>query len=115
MKKLVFTLLLVVGFATTSFEQKKGKLAEKAAEKVEMLNKQITSVDKTLALSKEQVMQITELQMSRMKEVKVLKKAKAEKEAIKAVNKKYNKKIYKDILTKEQMKARKVAKEKAKA
>ena len=115
MKKVLLILLLLVGFTATGFAQKSEKLVEVATKKVDFLNKQITSVDKSLALTKEQFAKITELQVTRLKEVKVLKKAKAEKDAIKAVNKKYNQKIFKNVLTKEQMKARKEAKDKAKA
>ena len=109
MKKLIFTLLLIIGFAATGFSQS-DKMKEKAIAKVEQINNQIISVDKSLALTVEQRKQILEVQMTKMQEIKKLRKGDADKDAIKVVSKKYNQKIFKDILTKEQMKARKQAK-----
>ena len=105
MKKIIFTAILLIGFAQSD------KMKEKAKEKVEQINTQITTSDKSLALTDEQREQIFIVQINMMKEVKVLRKEKAEKNAIKAVYKKYGQKIFKEILTKEQMKARKISRE----
>jgi len=113
MKKLIFTVLLLIGFATTGFAQSE-KMKEKAIAKIEQINKEITSVNKSLALTEEQRKQIFEVQIAKMQEIKKLRKEDADKDAIKAVGKKYNQKIFKSILTKEQMKARKASKRKNK-
>ncbi|APY08226.1 hypothetical protein BWZ20_07885 [Winogradskyella sp. J14-2] len=91
------------------------KMKAKATEKVEELNAQIVAAgDKSLALSDEQRNKIYELHIARLKELRKVKKADGSKEDRKAINKKYNQQIYKDILTKKQKKARKVGKEKTK-
>ncbi|RMB64146.1 hypothetical protein EAX61_01855 [Dokdonia sinensis] len=109
MKKIFVTLVLLVAFTLSGTAQNK-KLLEKANEKVEALNKEITSQDKSLALTDIQKEQISEAHLARLTESKALRKSGAEKADIKAVNKKYNQKIYKEILTKKQLKARRAGK-----
>jgi len=96
----------------TAFAQSE-KLIEKANEKVEELNKQILAGgDDTLALTDAQKAQIQALHIERIKELRKAKKAGGDKDGNKVINKKYFQKIYKEILTKQQMKAKKIGKEK---
>ena len=110
MKKIIFTLMLCFTVSATVFAQS-DKLKAKATEKVEQLNTEILVGDKTQALSEEQKAQIFQVHVER---IKALRKAGAEKEELKEINKKYYQKIFKEILTKEQIKARKAGKEKTK-
>lgn len=111
MKKIFFTMLLLVGVAFSGNAQSK-KLKEKATEKVEQLNAEIKAGDSSLELSEDQKKKIYDIQVTRMSEAKQLRKDGAEKEEIKAVNKKYNQQIFKDVLTKKQLKARRKGKDK---
>ncbi|TMM29089.1 hypothetical protein FDT66_11925 [Polaribacter aestuariivivens] len=113
MKKVIFTLILLVGFSTANFSQSKKmkeKVEEKATELVQKLDNQIKAGDKKLGLSDDQKAKIKAIQIERLMEIKKLGKN-ASKEDKKEVNKKHNQKIYKDILTKAQKKARKEGKE----
>tara|TARA_R110001592_G_scaffold307684_1_gene581573 strand:+ start:175 stop:516 length:342 start_codon:yes stop_codon:yes gene_type:complete len=113
MKKLIFTCIFFIGFSVAGFAQS-DKIKEKANEWVNNLNTEIVSVDKSLALTELQINQITVIQVERLIELKKAKKEGADKEGNKAINKKHFQKIFKEVLTKEQMKARKTAKEKSK-
>lgn len=110
MKKLVFLCILFLGITSVSFSQSK-KVEQKAKALTEKLNSEIVAGDKTLALSDEQMSTIEKIQLERIKSLKKLGKD-ASKEDKKALNKKHFQKIYKEVLTKEQMKARKKGKEK---
>lgn len=109
MKKIFFTLLLIIGISATGFSQNE-KVKEKAQEKVEQLNAEITAGDASLALSDDQRQQILEIHVQRIMETKKMRKDDADKDDIKEVNKKYMKQIYDDLLSKEQKKARRAAK-----
>lgn len=113
MKKIIITSILFLGFTVAGFAQS-DKITEKANEWVNNLNTEITSTDESLALTETQKTQIVAIQVERLMELKKAKKAGADKEANKAINKKHFQKIFKEVLTKEQMKARKAAKEKSK-
>lgn len=99
----------MLGMITTGFAQS-DKVKEKAMEKTEELNEQIVAGDASLALSKEQMQQIQEIHIKRIMESRELRKADADQQEIKAVNKKYFQQIYKEVLSKEQMKARRAGK-----
>lgn len=113
MKKLIFTCVLFLGFIITGDAQS-NKLKEKANKWTNNLNTEIVSVDTSLALTEVQKNQIVTIQIERLKALKKNKKDGADIDANKAINKKHFQKIFKEILTKEQMKARKRAKEKSK-
>jgi len=109
MKKLTFLCVLFLGLATANFAQSK-KIDEKATKLVEKLNAEIQEGDKNLSLSEDQKEKIKSIQIARLTELKTLGKD-ASKEDKQVVNKKFNKQIYKDILTKVQKKARRKGKE----
>lgn len=109
MKKVIMTCLLMLGFIISGFSQSEEKMMEKAKEKVEELNAEIIEGDASLALSEAQKEKIYNLHLTKMQEAKKLKNAKVDKEKIKASNKVYNQQIFKDVLTKEQKKARRKA------
>lgn len=111
MKKITFTCLLLLGFSLFGFSQSK-QLKEKANEKVEQLNAEIIAGDETLALTENQKFQILTMHMDRIKKTKEARKEGKNNEEIKLINKKYFQKIYQEILTKDQVKARKKGKEK---
>ena len=113
MKKIILALVLIVGFSTVTLAQSE-KLVEKAKELVNQLNDEITSVNKSLALTEEQKSQIQQIHIERIKETRKLRKSGANNEEIKAVNKKYYQKIFKEVLSKDQIKARKKGKTKVK-
>ena len=110
MKKLIFTSLLFLGVIISGFSQS-DKLKAKADEKVDELNTEIIAGDTSQALTDAQKEQIQVIHMERLKELRQAKKDGADQEANKEINKKYFQKIFKEVLTKEQMKARKVGKE----
>ncbi len=97
---------MLIAFTVTGFAQS-DKLKEATNKKVEALNSQIVATDASLALSNEQREQIYNIYVERLKELKKAKKEGSSKEEIKAINKKYFKKINSEVLTQEQMKARK--------
>jgi hypothetical protein len=110
MKNVITTCILFLGLTFTGFAQS-DKIVEKSKDLVNQLNDEITSVDKSLALSEEQKSQIQQIQIDRLTELKKAKKEGKDKEANKEINQKYYQKIFKEVLTKPQMKARKQAKE----
>ena len=115
MKKLVFICLLFVGLTATGFAQA-DKLKEKANATIEKLNKDLVSIDESLALTEDQKAKIFDIQMNRLKELKKIQKAESDKEKrkelSKPVNKKYYKMIFSDVLTKEQRMERSKARKK---
>lgn len=111
MKKIFFTCLLLIGLTATGFSQS-DKLKEKVTEKVEELNSQIIAGDESLALTDVQKEKVANIHIERIKEYRKAKKEGVSEEDIKAIQKKYFQKIYKEVLTKEQIKARKKGKEK---
>jgi len=113
MKKVFFTLLLLVGFSITTNAQSE-KIKAKAVKNIEKMQTMISAEDSTLKLSAEQIKDLTALEIKKIVELKGLKKKKASKEERKAVNKKYGKLVSK-ILSKKQLKAyRKARKNKKK-
>ncbi|GJM33954.1 MAG: hypothetical protein DHS20C18_29550 [Saprospiraceae bacterium] len=108
LKKLTFTLLAIIFISGAGFAQS-AKLQQKATDKVEELNTQITSVNPDIALTAEQKERLTELYIEKLKGTRKMKKDGEEKDAIKAFNKENWGKI-KAVLTKEQFRARKKAK-----
>ena len=110
MKKTLFLSILFLGITNLSFGQSK-KIDKKAEKLVEKLNSEIIKGDKDLGLSDEQKITIKKIQIERLTALKNLGKS-ASKEDKKASNKTYNKKIYKEVLTKKQFKARKMGKAK---
>ncbi|MFH4967716.1 hypothetical protein V8G61_05870 [Gaetbulibacter sp. M240] len=112
MKRIITSILLILGLSLSLSAQ--SKMENKAAERAEKFNTEIVAGDKSQALTDDQIAQITELEMNRLKEVRGLRKSNADKEAIKAVNKKYFKQMYSEVLTKEQKKARSKGKDKVK-
>jgi uncharacterized membrane protein len=109
MKKLTFICVLFLGVSTINFAQS-NKIQKRATELVEKLNIEIIKGDKILTLSDEQKVNLTALYVERLNEIKKLGKE-ASKEDKKVIYKKYSKQIFKEILTKKQMKARKKGKE----
>lgn len=110
MKKSLFACILLLGISISGFAQN-DKLMKKADALVDEMNTQITSVDESAALTEAQKGQLQTIQYERLSELKKAKKAGADKSENKEINKKYYSKIFKGLLTKEQMKARKTAKE----
>jgi len=114
MKKTILTFLFVLGLVVTTTAQ--NKIETTAQEKVDELNTELISVDPSLALTEAQKAQIFEIHVQRIKEARNVNKTEQDKEKIKelrkGVNKKYFQKIYKDVLTKEQSKARRELKKK---
>lgn len=112
MKKTIFTFLLLVGLIVSATAQKSPET--KAQEKVEELNTELMSIDPSLALTRKQKAQIFELHVQRIKESKKVFKSEKNKakvkELTKPINKKYYQKIFNEVLTKEQLKARRKAK-----
>ena len=113
MKKTVYIFTLLLGLSFTGHAQSE-KIKEKATEKVEQLNNEIIASDESLALSDMQKSEIHQIHVERIMAARKARKAGAEKEELKEINKKYYQKIFKEILTKEQIKARKAGKEKTK-
>jgi len=113
MKKIVYIFTLLLGLSFTGHAQSE-KIKEKATEKVEQLNNEIIASDESLALSDMQKSEIHQIHVERIKAVRKARKAVAEKEELKEINKKYYQKIFTDILTKEQRKTRKSGKGKSK-
>lgn len=110
MKKLVFLCILFLGITSVSFGQSE-KLEKKAKALTEKLNSEIIAGDEALALTAEQKIEIEKIQLERILDLKKLGKD-ATKEEKKAMNKKHFQKIYKEVLTKDQLKARKKGKQK---
>ena len=110
MKKILLTSLLFLGLSVSGFAQS-DKMKETATEKVEQLNEEIIAGDKSIALSTDQKTKIYNIHVERLEALRAAKKEGANDETNKAINKKYFQKIYKEVLTKEQLKARKKGKE----
>lgn len=110
MKKLLFTGLLVLLFSTIGFAQSY-KIKEKANGLVQQLNSEIIEGDKSQGLTDAQKEQIYNIHISRLKELKQADKDGSNKDVKKEINKKYFQKIFKEVLSKDQMKARKKGKE----
>ncbi|WP_242205831.1 hypothetical protein [Aestuariivivens insulae] len=111
MKKIILTCLLLIGFTITGQAQSE-KLKASATEKVEELNVQIIKGDPLAALTKTQKEEILNIHIERIKETRKVRKEGGSKEDLKAVNKKYFKKIFSEVLTKQQRAANKAGKEK---
>jgi hypothetical protein len=110
MKRLTFLCILFLGVSTINFAQSE-KILKKATELVDKLNTEIEKGDKSLSLSAAQKEKITAIHVERLTELKKLGKA-ASKDDKKALNKKFFSKVYKEVISKEQLKARKKGKEK---
>ena len=111
MKKIIFTSLLLIGFTISGFAQS-DKIKEIATERVEELNAQIIKGDPSAALTDNQKEEITTIHINRIKEYRKTKKAGGSDDELKAVNKKYFKQIFSEVLTKEQRLANKAGKDK---
>ena len=109
MKRIILFCAFFIGIAATGFSQSEN-MKEKATEKVEELNAEIASIDKSLALTEDQKRKMEIVHLERMKEVRKARKEGKDQEEIKAINKRYFQIIYSDILTKDQKKARSLAK-----
>lgn len=107
--------IFIIAFASTSFAQKKD--ISNTTKKVDKLNTELISIDKTAVLTELQQQEITALYVEKSKAIKKIKKEvtdeKVQKEQIQALNKKLGKKVY-GLLNKEQQAAKKAAKEKNK-
>ncbi|MAZ28680.1 MAG: hypothetical protein CL868_16585 [Cytophagaceae bacterium] len=110
MKKHMITLVMAIMTVGSIFAQS-DKMKEEAQKKVDELNEQIVSGDPTLALTEEQQGKLYDLYITMFKDIKTEKKDGGGKEDIKEARKAVNKKIFGEILTKEQRKARKKGKE----
>ena len=110
--KILFAVMALFLFTNISFAQS-AKTQAKAAEKVAKMNKAITSIDASLALTAEQTEKIVALQIKNMEDLKAVKKSDASKKdqkaQKKAINKAFKKEISKNILSKEQKAAQKKA------
>ncbi|MBJ6368515.1 hypothetical protein [Snuella sedimenti] len=103
MRKIVILCVLCFGFALAASAQS-DKLAEKAGVLVEKLNKDIASVNQSLALTNNQKYQIKDIHIGRLKALRVAKKEGFNKEKNQEINKKYYQQIFGNVLTKEQKK-----------
>lgn len=115
--KYLLTVLIVV-FACTLGISQADWMVKKANEKVEELNEMITSENPDLALTQEQREKIYDLHLQKHIDIKAIKDtdlSDEEKEVKKKeVYKKVGKTISNEILTKEQRKAKRAAREKMK-
>mgnify|MGYP006936360992 FL=1 len=98
--------MLCFTVSATVFAQS-DKLKAKATEKVEQLNNEIIASDESLALSDMQKSEIHQIHVERIMAARKAEKSGVSDEDKKAIQKRYFKKIYNDVLTKEQKKARK--------
>ncbi|GAA4304725.1 hypothetical protein [Aestuariibaculum suncheonense] len=105
MKKVFATCLLVIGLSLSSIAQT-DKIKETANEKTNQLNTEIIAGDKSQGLTDAQKGKIYQIHITRLEALKQAKKNGANNDDLKEINQIYFKKIYKDILTKEQVKAR---------
>lgn len=113
MKKISFLLVLFVGLSTTGFSQSKKamqKIEKKATELAEKLDAEIKAGDATLGLSEDQKAKVIKIHTERIVAIRKLGKE-ASKEDKQKVNKAHFQKVFKDVLTKEQVKARKKGKQ----
>ncbi|MGY5354932.1 hypothetical protein [Wenyingzhuangia sp. IMCC45467] len=103
--------LLLMTFTFVGFSQSK-KVTKKAEQWTKELNEQIISVDQSLALNDEQTEKIIGIQTQRMEALKELNKTGGTQEEKKEINKKYFQQVFKEVLTKDQINARREAKKK---
>jgi len=110
MKKLVFSLMMIIGFTLSSQAQSE-KVKTKINKKIEKINQSIVQSDKSAALTSKQKEQIFTILFEAQKTMKAFKKEhKGDdnlKTLLKAVSKKANKRISKEVLTKKQRAAKK--------
>ncbi|WP_345006800.1 hypothetical protein [Snuella lapsa] len=104
MRKIGILCVLCFGLTFTSSAQS-DKLDEKVGVLVEKLNKDIASVNQSLALTNNQKSQIKDIHIERLKALRVAKKEGFNKEKNQEINKKYYQQIFANVLTKEQKKA----------
>ncbi len=106
------SLFLLVGVASA---QKAGKMTKKVANKVAKLDRRLTAIDKSLALTADQKEKVTEVYKDGMTQLKAISKGAEDRKAQrKAINKAMNKKVQKEILTKAQRNALKKARKASK-
>ncbi|RXP44535.1 hypothetical protein EC396_17420 [Lutibacter sp. HS1-25] len=112
--KLLLSTILFVSITANAFAQDKATI--EATKKVDELNKELVSVDKSAALTDEQQKEITALYVEKSKAIKKIKEEvtdkNEQKEQIQALNKALGKKVY-GLLNKQQQVAKKAAKEKS--
>lgn len=117
MKKIVFTIFMLIGFVLSSNAQS-AKVKQKINKRIENINRQITETNPSAALTAEQKSKIFDLLFQLKKKIKELKKEHPDsgefKELKKNETKKVNKIIFNEILTKEQKAARKATRKKHK-
>ena len=113
MKKLIFSLIMIIGFILSSQAQSE-KTKTKINRKIEKINVSIVQADSSAALTSKQREEIFSILLKSQKNIIAIKKAHKNdenlKELIKIENKKALKKINKKILTKQQRQAKKMAK-----
>lgn len=113
MKTIIITLVMVFCVAITNAQKK--STAQKAKEKIEVMNQQIMSVDASLALNEEQQKALVNLQVLKLEEVKKINDAGLSEEETKIKLKEIYKKGYKElsaVMSKEQLAAFKEGKKK---
>ena len=112
------SILMILGmFFCVTVTQAQKTNQQKAEKKVEEINQQIISVDKTLALDDAQKKQLIKLQIQKLEEVKKVNTSEVSDEEKELARKKIYKKGYKDltkIISKEQQAAYKEGKKKKK-
>jgi len=117
MKKVIFSLLLLIGFSM-SIQAQSEKVKTKINKKIEKINQSIVQSDKEAALTSEQREKIFIILLEVQKNTKAIKKEhKGDdnlKELMKAASKKANKKINKEVLSKKQRAAKKLTRQKNK-
>lgn len=114
MKKTLILSVLFLAISSIGLSQSKkaaAKIEKKATELVAKLNAEITAGDETLGLSDDQKETVKSIQIERITKLRKLGKE-ASKEEKQKLNKAHFKKIFKEVLTKEQLKARKIGKSK---
>lgn len=114
--KIMLTFLsffLVIGITSA---QKAAKIDKKVAKKVMKLDQRLSAIDNTLALTTEQKTQISEIYKNGMLKLKAIPKdTKNRKKQTRPIRKAMNKKVKKEVLTKDQRAALKKAKKENKA
>lgn len=113
--KSTLLLLLTICCLATGFGQKGNKIEEMAMEKTEKLNQAIVAGDADEALTANQTKEITAFYVQMIKDVRAVKKAGGEADAIKAeqkaIRKAVSQKVNKETLTKDQRAAKRKGKE----
>ena len=116
MKKIAMSMILIIAFVFTGFAQSE-KAEDKGEDKAEELAAWIEAGNKDVALSDEQEAKIADVYATMRMEINQLKdeysdkKSKEFKAARKEIYRKHNRMIHKEILTKEQRKAKRKGKE----